>query len=206
MLKVIVLAAGLSRRMGVENKLLMPFCGKTMVETTLDNILAAEIGEIVVVVGHEAEKVKAVLKNDPLSIIENLDYEKGMTTSIQTGVRATHNSKLITHNSAYMICLSDMVLIEPEEYQFLAEQFFEYLKQDKQAIVQPIFKGKRGNPVIFSHFYEKDILETTDTEGCRAVIQKYKKHVRFVEMPTDHVLQDVDFREDYDLLIKNINN
>ena len=66
MLTIIILAAGLSRRMGIENKLLLPFQGKTIVETTIDNLLAAQIGEIIVVVGHESEKVKAVLQNYPL--------------------------------------------------------------------------------------------------------------------------------------------
>ena len=72
MLTIIVLAAGLSQRMGIENKLLLPFQGKTIVETTIDNLLAAQIGEIIVVVGHESEKVKAVLQDYPLSNIATL--------------------------------------------------------------------------------------------------------------------------------------
>ena len=194
MLTIIVLAAGLSQRMGIENKLLLPFQGKTIVETTIDNLLAAQIGEIIVVIGHESEKAKAVLQNYPLSIIENFDYEKGQTTSIQAGIRATQNGN-------YMICLSDMVLIKPEEYQLLATQFFNFLEHDAQTIVQPIFQKQRGNPVVFSNFYQKAILETRDTEGCRSVVQQYKKHVRLVEMPTNSVLQDVDFKEDYERLV-----
>ena len=194
MLSVIVLAAGLSRRMGIENKLLLPFQGKTIIETTIANILKADIGEVIVVVGHEAEKVKAVIENYPLSIIENPDFEMGMTTSIQTGIRTSPNS-------AYMICLSDMVLIEPEEYRFLVQQFLESYKQDEKVIVLPVFEGKRGNPVIFSSFYKKDILDTTDTEGCRSVVQVHKKHVKLIEMPTNHILQDVDFKEDYERIL-----
>ena len=203
MLSAIVLAAGLSNRMETENKLLLPFQGKTILETTLSNILEADIGEVIVVVGHEAEKVKAVLKNYSIIIVENLDYHKGMTTSIQTGILATQNSKLKTQNSGYMICLSDMVLIEPYEYRLLAQQFLDFYKQDEKVIIQPVFKEKRGNPVIFSSFYKNVILETEDTEGCRSVVQAHKKHVKLVEMPTNHVLQDVDFIEDYKRLISN---
>ena len=203
MLSAIVLAAGLSNRMETENKLLLPFQGKTILETTLSNILEADIGEVIVVVGHEAEKVKAVLKNYSIIIVENLDYHKGMTTSIQTGILATQNSKLKTQNSGYMICLSDMVLIEPYEYRLLAQQFLDFYKQDEKVIIQPVFKKKRGNPVIFSSFYKNVILETEDTEGCRSVVQAHKKHVKLVEMPTNHVLQDVDFIEDYKRLISN---
>ena len=195
MLSVIVLAAGLSSRMGIENKLLLPFQGKTVLEVTLSNILEADIGEVIVVVGHEAERVKTVLKNYPLSIFENSDFEKGMTTSIQAGIRAAKNTE------GYVICLSDMVLIEPYEYQLLVQQFS--LNVDDKTIIQPIFKDKRGNPVIFSSFYKNAILETTDTEGCRSVVQAYKNHVTLIEMPTNHVLQDVDFKEDYEQILKN---
>lgn len=193
-LSVIVLAAGLSSRMGNENKLLLPFQGKTILETTLSNILLADIGKVIVVVGHDADIVKEVLKNYPLSIFENLAYEKGMTTSIQVGVSAKTDSN-------YMICLSDMVLIQPEEYQLLAEHFWAYYQTDEKVIVQPIFNEKRGNPVIFSHFYKKNILETTDTEGCRSVVQAHKQHVKLVEMPTNHVLQDVDIQADYERIL-----
>ncbi len=196
-LSVIVLAAGLSNRMGTENKLLLSFQGKTILETTISNILEADIGEVIVVVGHEAERVKAILKNSfpDIKIIENPYFEKGMTTSIQIGIRAAKNRE------GYAICLSDMILIEPKEYHLLAEQFLIAYKNDKKTIIQPIFKEKRGNPVIFSNFYKNAILETEDTEGCRSVVQAYKKHVKLVEMPTNHVLQDVDFKEDYERLI-----
>ncbi|MBL7818294.1 MAG: nucleotidyltransferase family protein [Saprospiraceae bacterium] len=202
-LTCIVLAAGLSRRMGVENKLLLPFGDKTIVETTIQQILNAQIGEVIVVVGYEAEKLNSIFKNYPLShrsspnsIVENPDYEQGMTTSIKAGVNAASIS-----TKGYMICLSDMVLIQPEEYRFLAERFFEILETDEMAIVQPVFKGERGNPVLFSHFYKKDILETVDTEGCRSVVQAHKNHLYLVEMPSQHILQDIDFQEDYTVLI-----
>ncbi len=199
-LSVIVLAAGLSNRMGTENKLLLSFQGKTILETTISNILSANIGEVIVVVGHEAERVKEVLKNSfpDLKIVQNPYFEKGMTTSIQAGVRAAKNTE------GYAICLSDMILIEPKEYQLLAEQFLIAHENDKKTIIQPIFKEERGNPVIFSSFYKIAILETEDTEGCRSVVQEHKKHIKLVEMPTRHVLQDVDYKEDYERLNQNL--
>lgn len=199
-LSIIVLAAGLSRRMGAENKLLLPFRGETILETTIFNILEADIGEVIVVVGHEAEQVKKILNKrfSNLKIVENPNFEQGMTTSIKAGILVAQEN-----TEGYMICLSDMVLIEPYEYEFLAKSFLEVLKIDEKAIVQPVFQEKRGNPVIFSTFYKNAILETTDTEGCRSVVQLYKNHVKLVEMPTNHVLQDIDFREDYENLLGN---
>ncbi len=201
MLSVIVLAAGLSRRMGSENKLLLQFQGKTILETTISNILKADIGEVIVVVGHEAELVKAVLNNrfSDIQIVENTDFEQGMTTSIKAGIRAANKN-----TEGYMICLSDMVLIEPEEYRFIAQQFL--FHDEENVIIQPIFGEKRGNPVIFSPFYKNSILETLDTEGCRSVVQSYKNHVHLIAMPTNHIFIDVDNKEDYNYVNKHNSN
>lgn len=198
MLNIIVLAAGMSRRMGEENKLLLPFDGSTVIETTLKNILKAELGHITVVVGHEAEDLKAVLKNYPLSIVHNSAFETGMTSSIQTGVKSCLN------NLPYMICLSDMILLQAIDYQYIKTQFLDIFKSDEKAIVVPIFNQKRGNPVIFSNFYKNDILSLTYTEGCKPIVQAHADSVHFVEMPNDAILKDMDTKEDY-LNLKKIN-
>ncbi len=228
MVTAIVLAAGLSRRMGEVNKLLLPFGEKTVLETTLDNILSSNIEVVLIVIGHEAPQVKKVLDDylrrntkfrRKFFIVENPDFEKGMTTSIQAGVKASqniyptfhnsqpstsHNSQLVTHNFInYMICLSDMPLISADEYSFLKDQFEDVLKQDEKAIVQPIFKEKRGNPTIFSSFYENDILNLIDTEGCKPIVQSHKNHVYLVEMPTHSILKDIDNSEDYNLMMND---
>lgn len=192
----IVLAAGLSRRMGNANKLLLPFGQSTILTTTLANILSAKIGETLVIVGHEAQDVQATLTawhDLKVALLTNHHYKKGMTTSIQTGVAAADAESL-----GYMICLSDMPLITPSEYTFLMDEFLKILEMDEQAIVQPVFKGKRGNPTIFSRFYRQHILELMDTEGCKPIVQAHKAHVYLVEMPTDSVLQDIDTQGDYE--------
>jgi molybdenum cofactor cytidylyltransferase len=205
MLNIIVLAAGMSRRMGAENKMLLPFCGSTIFETTLSNIVKADMGKILVVMGFEAEKIKNLIENTPLSIspkivlVENKDYEKGMTSSIKIGIRATETQNT---KAAFMICLSDMPLILPEEYQFIVKQFSAISKHDAQAIVVPFYKGEKGNPVLFSSFYKNDLLNLLDTEGGKSILQKYKNHVYKIEMPTDSVLQDADTQADYERLLK----
>ena len=240
MITCIVLAAGMSRRMGEANKMLLPFGNSTIFETTLFNISQADMGEVVVVVGFEAEKIKKIMDSEqwtmdngqsamdngqsamdngqwtmdngdstivhcPLYSVhchENKDYEHGMTSSIKVGIHATEirnpKSKI-----PFMICLSDMPLISPEEYQFLAAQFSAISKGDKQAIVVPFFKGEKGNPVIFSPFYKKALLHLSDTEGGKSILQQYKKHVYKIDMPTDSVLRDADTKEDYERLLKD---
>ena len=236
-LTAIILAAGLSRRMGKDNKLLLPFGETTILEATLVSITTARVGETLVVVGHEAEEIASLLMSNPqfqmsdfrfevkfprlqpstvkrqtkegplsinaknasfLSILMNNHYEKGMTTTIQTGVESASDA-----SAGYMICLSDMPFISPAEYQFLKEQFLLIWTKDPQAIVQPTFEGKRGNPTIFSSFYKKGILNLTYTEGCKPIVQAHQKHVYLVEMPTDSVLKDIDSKEEYTKIISN---
>lgn len=205
MFHVILLAAGLSRRMGADNKLLLPWGNKTVLETTLGKILTAEMGKVWVVVGHEGDHIKNVLKNylnlhssHPLSIVTHLAYEQGMTSSIQAGIKSIAEAA-----TGYMICLSDMPLIAPSEYRLLYNHSSERIKQNEKAIIRPIFNNQIGNPTIFSAFYKKDILNLTYTEGCKPIIQKYAEHVYEVQMPTDSILKDMDNQEDYEWLLKN---
>ena len=101
-----------------------------------------------------------------------------------------------------MICLSDMPIISPDEYRFLKEQFHRFYRKDDKAIVLPMFKGERGNPVIFSGFYKNELLKLQNTEGGKPIVKANQNHVYTVEMPTDSVLRDADTPVDYSTLLK----
>ncbi len=193
MVSAIVLAGGLSKRMGTANKLLLPYKNKTVIATVIENIIAAGIEEIMVVTGYEAEKIQDALKGFTVQFIYNPEYEKGMTTSIQQGVFAAKGD-------GYMICLSDMVLIEPDEYTLLKKVFEAQLQLDEKCICIPRYKNEKGNPVIFSSFYKEAILQHKDMEGCKEIVQLNKAHIHWIEMDTQHVLQDMDYPEDYRIL------
>jgi len=193
MVTAIVLAAGLSARMGKENKLLLPFRGKTVIETVVQNLVNAGIGEIIVVTGHEAEMVKRTLVHLPVQIVYNPDYEKGMTTSIQLGVT-------MAEGDGYMICLSDMPMITAEEYLFLAESFERQKLLNQECISIPLFENKKGNPVIFSSFYKPAINHHFDMEGCREIIQSNRENVSWVDMKLANTLIDIDTIHDYEKL------
>ena len=192
-LNIILLAAGLSRRMGDANKLLLPFKNSTILQTTLENILIADIGNIIVVIGYEADKVKKILENYPtISIVENKLYEQGMTSSIKTGVK-----NLKSENKGLMICLSDMLFIEPKEYRQIANFFLDALNEDDKIIVQPEFKQMVGNPIVFSDYYLNEILSHSAPEGCREIIQKHKDRLKKITMSSNNILKDIDNMEDY---------
>jgi molybdenum cofactor cytidylyltransferase len=193
MLSAIILAAGSSVRMGNENKLLLPFKNKSVVETVIENVIAAGIEDVIVVLGYQAEQVKNTLQHLPVRFINNRDYEKGMTTSIQQGIS-------MAKGNGEMICLADMVKILPVEYEALKDFFENKYLLNHDCICVPTFKGQKGNPVFFSSRYKDVILQSTFMEGCKEIVQSNKENVFILEMSTDHVLSDIDYKEDYEKL------
>ncbi len=196
MITAIVLAAGESRRMGSANKLLLPFGETTLIERVVGAARQSEAGDVIVVVGHEADRVRAVLEGHRVTVVENDRYREGMTTSIHAGVRAASPEA-----AGFMICLSDLPLIEPEELNRLIAAFEQAARDDERPIVVPTFESRRGNPVLFSAFYKPELLDQTGLMGCKEMVKQNPHHVLEVAMATDHVLRDIDTMEAYRRLV-----
>lgn len=194
MLSAIVLAAGSSKRMEGENKLLLPFLGATIIECVVKTILAAGITEVIIVTGFQKEKIETALENYPVQCVHNPNHEKGMTTSIQTGVS-------VCNGNGYMICLGDMIAVTANEYAMLKDQFEIFVAINASGICIPVYNSKRGNPVIFSATYRNEILAHTEMEGCKKIVQANQQNVYEVVMPFNHILQDIDYKGDYEKLV-----
>lgn len=196
----IVLAAGESRRMGIQNKLLLPFQNKPLITHVVDTIVEAEVDEVIVVVGHEAVHVRHALKGYDIRCVHNPDYPAGMTTSIWTGVKAASSDA-----SGFMICLSDLPLITSTDLNHLIAAFREANAQSDRHIIRPVYKGMPGNPVLFPACYRADILASQDMTGCKNLIRQNLGLVLDLEMPTDHVLRDIDTPDTYLSLLSRSN-
>ncbi|MBS1602660.1 MAG: nucleotidyltransferase family protein [Bacteroidetes bacterium] len=190
MLSAILLAAGSSRRMGDDNKLLLPWQDRTVVAATASNLLAAGLQEMIVVTGYDAPAVAGALKGLPLKFVHNPDHEEGMTSSIRAGVRRAAGD-------GYMICLADMVMISPTEYASLASAWEKRYTVDDYCIAIPEYQGQKGNPVILPATLREDILSHPEKEGCRDLVRLHHAHHLRIPMPTDHILKDIDRPEDY---------
>lgn len=187
MISAIVLAAGSSRRMGKANKLLLPFRGKSLVRETVEQVQRSGINELVVVLGHEAERIRAALKDiRNIKFVINSGYSQGMTGSIQAGIRAAS-----PQSQGYLICLSDMPYLRKEDYNTIVQEV-----SGKREILVPTYRGQRGNPVFFSQHFKAALLARSETEGCRHLVREEREVVRFIAMPTDSILRDIDRPED----------
>jgi molybdenum cofactor cytidylyltransferase len=193
MLSAILLAAGSSRRMGANNKLLLPWKGRPIVAVTAANLLAAGLDEVIVVTGYESIAVVAALGSLPIRLVHNPRFEEGMTSSIQAGVAKAAGT-------GYMICLADMVLITPAEYALLAMAWEKQYALDDHCIGIPEYKGEKGNPVILPAAFRGEILLHPEKEGCKETVRLHRPHHFRIDMPTDHILTDIDRPEEYVLL------
>ena len=193
MVAAIVLAAGESRRMGSHNKLLLPFRGKTIIEHVVDQVLASAAGGLIVVLGHEHDRVKAQLQDRPVRFAINHEYQLGMTTSIRAGVAAASPKA-----QGFMICLADLPFITSQQFTLLVRAFEAACENSEKRIVVPVHQGQRGNPVVFSAHFKNEILLQQGLHGCRGLIEANPEKVLEVEMASEDILRDIDTRADYE--------
>jgi len=165
MTTALVPAAGMSTRLG-RNKLLLPFKGKPLIAHAVDTLLASAVDEIIIVLGHEAERVRAAIGEKRVRFVENRDYHEGLGSSVRAGFAA-----IPFHTRAIMIYLADQPLLEPGDVNFLIHAFVEAAQTNK-SIVVPLFGGQRGNPVIVKSSYKASILAIAGETGCRRVIKQ----------------------------------
>lgn len=186
-LGIIVLAAGQSRRMGPENKLLLPFKGKSMVEHVVTTALEADVGPVIVVTGHEAESVKDRLAPYNVTFVHNHRYTDGLSTSIKAGVKEMSNQSV----DGAFICLGDMPHISHGLIKRLATEF----DPTERPICVPTTRGKMGNPVLWSAtlFSRLDTIE--GDSGAKSLIGQMPELVHEVAVEDDAIFVDHDTPE-----------
>ena len=196
MISSIILAAGMSKRMSIGNKLLLKYKNKSILENTIININSSDTSEIVVVLGHDFNITSQILKNTTLKIINNTDYLKGMSTSIVAGI------KLINWSSeGVMVCLADMPLIKVSTYNNLINKFNE--ANDTKKIIIPTYKRQKGNPILFGKYYFNFLLKLKGDKGARDLIKKRSDCVILVDINDDGIVRDIDNYKDYENIKRN---
>lgn len=184
----LVLAAGRSRRMAPLNKLLVPDDrGVPMVARVVDNVLDSRARPVVVVTGHERERVEAILAGRPLLFAHAEDYAEGLSASLKAGLAA-----LPPDVEGVVVCLGDMPLVTGAMIDRLIAAFD---PAGGRAIVMPTFHGKQGNPMLWSMEFLPEMMRITGDVGARHLVGQHADRVTEVEMADDAVLRDFDTAE-----------
>lgn len=193
MLAAIVLAAGASTRFGA-NKLLLPFGDHTVIGATASLAAAAGLAPLVVVTGHERERVEAAVRSaaEVAQFVHNADFAEGeMLSSVQAGLRALTDMPA----DGALIVLGDMPLVGVRVFDALRAAFS--ANPAVGPIVAPIFRGKRGHPVLFARSLWPSLLALPRGAQPRDVIERHGDRLVQVEVATDAILLDVDTPERY---------
>jgi molybdenum cofactor cytidylyltransferase len=180
----IVLAAGMSRRMG-SNKLLAELPdGQKMIAATIGNVLKTSAHPVIVVTGHEDEKIRAALAGARVSFVHAPGYRDGMAESLRTGIAA-----LSDEIAAALIILGDMPLVDSASLDRLLAAFD---PEEGREIIVPVFDGQRGNPVLWGKKFFPELLAVTGDIGARNILLRHMESVAEIPMPTDATLRDFD--------------
>ncbi len=183
----LLLAAGSSRRMGKENKLLTDIDGTAMVVRVAEQIARSKAEGILVVTGYEADAVKAALQDHATGFIHNPNYAEGLSTSLKAGLSA-----LPTDIDGVIVCLGDMPLLKAQHIDQLIRAFDPV---EGRSICVPVHGRKRGNPVLWSSQFIAEILAVTGDIGARHLLEEHADQVIEVPIDQDGVLFDVDTPE-----------
>ncbi|TDG31606.1 4-diphosphocytidyl-2C-methyl-D-erythritol kinase [Paracraurococcus ruber] len=184
----LVLAAGRSRRMAPLNKLLVPDeTGTPMVARVVENVLASRARPVVVVTGHERERVEQALAGRAVRFAHAEDYAEGLSASLKAGLAA-----LPEEVEGVVICLGDMPLVAGPMIDRLMAHFD---PEEGRAIVMPTFRGKQGNPMLWAVEFLPEMMAINGDVGARHLVGKHADRMVEVEMADDAVLRDFDTTE-----------
>jgi molybdenum cofactor cytidylyltransferase len=180
----LLLAAGQSRRMGTLNKLLIGIDGKPMVRHVAEAVAASQAAPVVVVTGHEQERVAAALAGLAVRFVHNPDYAQGLSTSVKRGLAAVP-----AEVDGAVVCLGDMPLVSAAAIDRLIGAFNPV---EGRAICVPTRRGKRGNPVLLARQLFPELAAVSGDIGARDLVTAHPELVAEVEMESDGVLTDID--------------
>lgn len=186
----VILAAGSSSRMG-QPKQLLPFRGQSVLECVVDCAVNSSLDRVVVVLGHRAAQLRALLAGREVTVVVNRAYRTGQSSSIQAGLREVRDVA-----DAVVFLLGDQPLITPGIIASLLDAY----RRTPGPIVQPVFDGRGGNPVLFDRQTFERIDALSGDTGARLLFREYAD--RIVEVPLDDpaVHFDIDTLQDYALL------
>ena len=189
MISAILLAAGKSKRLKGENKLIKNFKGKPLINHILSSLIKSKVNKIFIVVGYQNQKIKKIAyKNKKITFVTNLNYKKGISSSINSGLK-----RISKKNIGFLITHGDMPLISKTILNTLCSA----LKNKDKEIFVPVYKKKLGNPLAFKYSMIKSLKKIKGDKGAKKLIRSNKSKVQLVKMKSKSILIDFDQLKDF---------
>lgn len=187
----IIMAAGLSRRMG-EQKLVLPFGTTTLLGYFLKHFPYELFREVFLV--YSDERVAEIGREHSVKLVLNSTPEQGQSGSIRCGVEQSQA------RDGMLFTVADQPFLDRQVIAVLVDDF----SHTPTKIVRPQYAGRPQNPVIFPRFCQKDLCNLVGDQGGRAVIAQHPQSLQLIEFTDGRCFKDVDRREDYTLLLGQV--
>lgn len=184
----LILAAGMSARMG-SIKQLLRMGEKTLLETVLENLHRSQVDEVILVLGFAAETIKQQVSLKDVKVVINEAYQEGMGTSLRVGLAGVD-----PRAEAALVILADQPFVRPATI----DQLIEHYHRLRPAIVIPVYKGFRGNPVLLDRSVFREAMSLVGDIGCRAIFGSHLENILKVPVEDVGILLDVDTYEDFE--------
>ncbi len=184
----IVLAAGLSRRMG-QPKMVLPWGDGTVVEQVVKTLQFAGAADLVVVTGGAHDAVEKALAGQAVKIAYNPRYDNGeMLASLQVGLREANPEW-----DAFLLALGD----QPQMRVEVVRQVMDAYQESAARLVVPSYQMRRGHPWLVGRELWEELLAYQAPLTMRDFLNRHKAEIHYVNVGTDSILMDLDTPEDY---------
>lgn len=186
----IILAAGISSRMGTQ-KALLQLGGETFLEKVVKAFITASVSDIKIVTGYERSSLEPLIARLPVQEIVNPKFLDGMYSSVQAGVASVQPDV-----AGFFIHPVDIPLISPQTIRILMKT----PNFDSFHIVSPEFEGKTGHPPLIGRFFRDRILNTYPPTGLAGFLQNYKDAIITIQVKDSGIRMNMNTPGDYQLL------
>ena len=189
MIKTILLAAGQSRRLKSENKLIKLYKKKPLINYSLKTLHKSKVDKVVIVLGHQKNELKKIIKKDKKNIfIFNKDYRKGMASSIKAGLKKVSKS-----DKGFIIVQSDMPFIKLSEI----NKIYNSIKSQKFLVYALRYKNRVGNPIGFDISVIKKFKRIKGDVGAKFMVKRLKNETKFIKIGNLKSFKDFDKASDF---------
>ena len=191
MFSAILLAAGQSKRMNGDNKLIKKYNKKYLINHIIGSLIKSKVNKIIVVLGFQSSKVKKIIiKNKKINFVFNKNYKSGMSSSIKTGLKRISKKSI-----GFLIVQADMPLISKK----IVDTLCYAVRNGNKEIVAPIYKRKMGNPIGFKRSMTRILNKTSEDSGAKKIILKNKKKLGLIKVNSKSIFKDFNTKRDFSI-------
>ena len=189
MIKVILLAAGLSKRMKSENKLIKLYKNKPLINYSLNVLKKSKANKIIIVLGHQYKEVRKIIKkNKKIIFTYNKNYKKGMASSIKMGLK-----KVSKNDKGFIVAQSDMPFVKLSDINKICRS----IKTKKFLVHALKFKNRLGNPIGFDISLIKKFKNIKGQFGAKFMVKRLKNRTNFINISSLKSFKDFDKVSDF---------